>query len=311
MDTPAPAAAPSAPPPYGGGQEEFACRSRTLRWCMTGMGILFFAMGLWMTVMASSSFRHEAPAEFTIHYLLTGSFAANSLGLLIMGSWIAIMPWTSLRRGRRRAADWRANRQAGPYYTGGSLLPMAAAIVAWNLQVGFVVAGAFLLVPSIIPLLPALVVCVVGQLLGLVAFAWILAAMRRRRYFRSWRLQIAEFPVLPGRSVEFQVSRCDGRPLDPGLRLALKEGWTSRAGRWLIGHFFRRSVGGDVEIIADAAAPGVVRGTLQIDDAGLSLAPPPDGCEKDRVFAFLHVKQGGWMKCRFEVPLPAVYFRRT
>jgi hypothetical protein len=331
MDT---SSATTSSPLYGGGPEEFAYRSRALRWCMTGMGFLFFAMSLWMMVMAFSLLRHETPAESTTvdvaslppelqeihhrteiqaeqnrrtHYLIAGSIAANALGILIIVPGIALLPWMILRRGRRRAAEWQTRRQAGPYVKGGSLVPFAAAIVTWTLQPGFLLAAWLVMPPPAVPPLLVLALCAVGQLLGLAAFAWVLATMRRRRNFRPWRIQVAEFPVLPGQSVSFQITRSDGRPLDPGVRLALAEDGVSRAGPWLIGHFLRRGVGGEVTVAKGEADAKIVAGTLCVDDVRLTLTPPPDGRQRGRVFIFLRVRLGWWMKCRFEVPLPAVY----
>ena len=335
MDTPTFTAAPAARPPYGGGLEEFHWRIRFVQWSTSAMGIALLLLGLyglvtvpWMLWTHSSdahgidmaSLSPEAQemllesndlAERTrwAGYLLTGALTLQFAFYPIFGLWYAAVPWAALRRARRKTADWAASRQASPYYLGGSLWPFLVGAVIWNLGFGLIMAAQPFLSRKGEDPWSTFASYVVWQSIGLAVLVWLLAASHRRRHFRTWRLQVAAVPVLPGETVAFHISRTDGLPLCAGLRLAVTGDWPSRGKDRLtaLKAFFRRVVCGDVEAIPDAAVPGVLKGTLRIDDAGLSLVPPPDGKQKGRCFAFLRVRQGWWMKCQFEVPLPAVY----
>jgi hypothetical protein len=150
-----------------------------------------------------------------------------------------------------------------------------------------------------------------GQSMAMADLIWTVAAIRRRRHFRSWRIHVETVPVLPGETIAFEISREDGLPLGAGLRLELVGStfyWSwNPLKNWKA--MYRQPVPGDVQ--ADVAAAGQaasIKGTLRIDAAGLVLAPPPGVKDPGRLFAFLRVRQSWWTRCLFEVPLPAVYF---
>jgi hypothetical protein len=243
-------------------------------------------------------------------YLLACGVAFNSLFGLIVGIDIATMPWTILRRARRKAIDWQARRCAGPYYLGGSLLWLILWAVYWNLALCLFLVSRLQLAPPETDVWATYIFYGIGQSIGIGALIWLVAAIRRRRRFRSWRLHVEAVPVVPGESVAFEVRREDGRPLGAGLRLEIvgkRISWSlNPATVWK--SIVPQPVPGEVQ--ADAAANGPapsIKGTLRIDAAGLSLAPPPGVKHPSRLFVFLRVRQGWWMKCLFEVPLPEVY----
>ena len=161
-------------------------------------------------------------------YLLTAAMTLQFVFYPIFGLWYATVPWAALRRVRRKNADWAASRQASPYYLGGALWPILVVAVIWNLGFGLITAAQPFLTRKGEDPSSAFASYVAWQSLGLAALAWFVAAIVRRRHFRSWRLQVEVVPVLPGETVAFEISRTDSLPIGPGLRLELMGNMISR-----------------------------------------------------------------------------------
>jgi len=65
---------------------------------------------------------------------------------------------------------------------------------------------------------------------------------------------------------------------------------------------------GDVQTeVPTAESSSSIKGTLRIETTGLSPTPPEGQRYPCRLFAILRVRQGWWMKCLFEIPMPEVY----
>ncbi len=307
---PAATAAPPARPPYGGGMEEYNYRSRPLRWCISAMGVAWILLGLYSLLLLPPLFKLANPSptptasDATLltpeqqqalqemrqenrvmeernrlaGCLLACALCLNSIFFLTGGACTSLSPWATLRRGRRRAADWQASRRGGPYYLGGSLVLFVLIAFYWNIGFGLACASIPVLSRPDADIWSEYVSYGIWQSIGIAFLILVVAAMLRRRHFRSWRLQVEAVPVLPGEAVAFEISRKGGRPLGAGLRLELVGNtfyWSwNPLKAWKA--MYRQSIPGDVQANVPAAGQAAaIKGTLRIDAAGLSLMPPP------------------------------------
>jgi len=290
------------PPPYGGGAEEYYWRSRTLRWC-------FYIIGA-IIVLASLSLLRAALSIPTFWFMAACVILMAAPGLAT-GAYFILMPWATLRDAHRRAIAWKTDRTGGPYHTVGSLGISIGAVAYGNLTAPLLLvlalfaedfdkhAGAVLFVEW------GLI-----QAGGVLSLVWLVADILRRQHFGLWRLRLESVPVQPGVPVAFEVFRADGRPIGGNLRFKLvgyRRTWSTNpvAAATTI---FPQVLPGDMQTeVPTAESPSSIKGTLRIETTSLSLTPPEGKRYPCRFFAYLRVRQGWWMKCLFEIPMPEVY----
>ena len=289
-------------PPYGGGAEEYFWRSRALRWCYNITGAIFILLSLFLlhTAFSITTFWHIA--AFAI---ITA--AAN----LAAGAYFILMPWATLRDAHRRAIAWKTDRTGGPYRTVGSL-GISIVMVAYCNLIAPLLLPLALLAEGLDTDTQAVMFVEWGliQAWGVWFLVWLVVDLWRRRHFCSWRLRLESVPVQPGVPAAFEVFRADGRPLGDNLRFKLVGYRRTRSMSPVaaLTMIFPKLLPGDVQTeVPTAESPSSIKGTLRIETTGLSPTPPEGKRYPCRLFAFLRVRQGWWMKCLFEIPMPEVY----
>ena len=250
-----------------------------------------------------------ASARRALRYFLCAAclpiLAGMVLGIVMVG-----MPTAAARRRRRRAVAWETRRCGFPHYR----VPLSVLILtaAWltlyvpAMMVVFLASTSLNLEDRI-----GMQVCLLmGALLlfATVVYVW------WRFHCRDWRIRLAEVPVRPGESVQFEVFRESGKPIDKDLRMEVV-GWQPKwnikkdcfKSSWSL---LPRTIRGEVHLdVAPGPAPRSISGNLRFEGANLA-AVPPDGVKYPRrLIPFLRLRKGWWRRCLFDLPAPALYVR--
>jgi hypothetical protein len=275
---------------------ETAFLGRGVRLIMTVMGIVLIGSGIPISFVATEAFLYHGAS------LWGGALALIGIHVFAGGLGSLVVPGAVRRRAQRRASLLRETSSVFPSYER-PLAVIAPLAITWNVWMiffayVFAVAGFFSGAPPGVeflfrwafPALGALLLCVLAY------------DMMLRYCFHGWRVRLSPAMIETDAWVSFELLVPDGT-INGGRNITIllayrQEVWSVGGGYWH-GYGRARPFPAQMET-PPGPSRGVIAGRFRVSE---EILKQWESIPDSRVWLFLCVGRGRWLKCLFELPL--------